>query len=168
MPIQTDIAQFLSVLPDQRALAGRQIDTIEIMPSRVAVIDLGSHVARGVLGPQCGHDADIFEWRNVAHNLRCGIDDEKMVVLVPVFVVEKHQETAVHGHSCQLIGRPLVRVTGIPDLMSSASDSHTFKTPSTGASHEIQRPSGEIFAPKKVGLSNNVWRGMSGFAARVI
>jgi hypothetical protein len=58
-------------------------------------------------------------------------------------------------------GRPLVRVSGSPALTSPAGAIHTLSTPSTGPSHEIQRPSGEIFAPKNVGLSNNVRRGMS-------
>src|SRR5215472_4456189 len=62
---------------------------------------------------------------------------------------------------CQLIGRPFVRVTGSPALISSAGAIQTLSTPSTGASQEIQRPSGESLAPKNVGLSNNARRGMS-------
>src|SRR5262245_15777284 len=38
--------------------------------------------------------------------------------------------------SCQLIGRPLVRVTGCPATILSAGDTHTFITPSAGASHD--------------------------------
>src|SRR5215469_17692816 len=62
---------------------------------------------------------------------------------------------------CEVIGRPFVRVTGSPALTSLAGPIHTLSTPSTGASQEIQRPSGESLTPKNVGLSNNVRRGMS-------
>src|SRR5882757_5582265 len=62
--------------------------------------------------------------------------------------------------SCQLIGRPLVRVTGCPAAMLSAGETQTLRTPSTGASHEIKRPSGDNFAPKNVGLSNSFRRGI--------
>src|SRR5258706_2944536 len=66
--------------------------------------------------------------------------------------------------SCQLIGRPLVRVTGCPAAMRSAGEAQTFRTPSTGASHEIKRPSGDNFALKNVGLSNSFRRGIRGRA----
>src|ERR1700737_1148798 len=48
--------------------------------------------------------------------------------------------------------------------MLSAGAPQTFRTPSTGASHEIERPSGDNFAPKNVGLSNSLRRGMRGRA----
>ena len=64
-------------------------------------------------------------------------------------------------HICHWIGRPLVRVSGWAALMLSLGDSQTFITPSHGASHESHRPSGEIFAPMALGLSNNLRRGMS-------
>src|SRR5882757_9728269 len=64
--------------------------------------------------------------------------------------------------ACQLIGRPLVRVTGCPAAMLSAGDTQTFRTPSTGASHDNNRPSGDNFAPKNVGLSNSLRRGIRG------
>jgi hypothetical protein len=37
-----------------------------------------------------------------------------------------------------------------PNLLAGAI--HTLSTPSTGASEEIQRPSGDSLAPKNVGL----------------
>src|SRR5215470_18237022 len=79
----------------------------------------------------------------------------------PVSSLRNIRKRPSADQSCQLMGRPLVRVTGSPTLMSPAGAIQTLSTPSTGASHEIQRPSGEIFGPKNVGLSNNVRRGMS-------
>src|SRR5216684_8394685 len=48
--------------------------------------------------------------------------------------------------------------------MLSTGETQTFSTPSTGASHEIKRPSGDNFAPKNVGLSNSFRRGIKGRA----
>jgi hypothetical protein len=64
--------------------------------------------------------------------------------------------------ACQLIGRPLVRVTGCPAATLSAGDTQIFRTPWTGASQDNSRPSGDNLAPKKVGLSNSFWRGIRG------
>src|SRR5882757_11204487 len=46
--------------------------------------------------------------------------------------------------------------------MLSAGETQTLRTPSTGASHEIKRPSGDNFAPKNVGLPNSFRRGIRG------
>src|SRR5260370_30452479 len=46
--------------------------------------------------------------------------------------------------------------------MLSAGETQTLRTPSTGASYEIKRPSGDNFAPKNVGLSNSFRRGIRG------
>src|SRR5258706_12677929 len=48
--------------------------------------------------------------------------------------------------------------------MLSAGETQTFSTPSAGASHDNRRPSGDNFAPKNVGLSNSLRRGMRGRA----
>src|SRR5258705_3648746 len=48
--------------------------------------------------------------------------------------------------------------------MLSTGETQTLRTPSTGASHEIKRPSGDNFAPKNVGLSNSFRRGIRGRA----
>src|SRR5215470_3669029 len=58
------------------------------------------------------------------------------------------------------MGRPLVRVTGSAATMLSDGDTQTFNTPSTGASRDNNRPSGDNLAPRKVGLSNSFWRGI--------
>src|SRR6476660_8120294 len=67
-------------------------------------------------------------------------------------------------HSCQLIGRPLVRVTGWPAATLPTGETQMFSTPSTGASHDNRRLSGDSFAPKNVGLSNSFRRGIRGRA----
>src|SRR5882762_9700993 len=48
--------------------------------------------------------------------------------------------------------------------MLSTGETQTLRTPSTGASHEIKRPSGDNFVPKNVGLSNSFRRGIRGRA----
>jgi hypothetical protein len=46
--------------------------------------------------------------------------------------------------------------------MLSAGDAQTFNTPSNGASHDNNRPSGDSFTLKNVGLSNSLRRGIRG------
>src|SRR5260370_39498906 len=48
--------------------------------------------------------------------------------------------------------------------MLSAGEVRTFRTPSTGASDDIKRPSGDNFALKNVGLLNSFRRGIRGRA----
>jgi hypothetical protein len=54
------------------------------------------------------------------------MDGEQMQVFIAVLVVEKHDVAAVRAPSCQLIGRPLVRVTGWPAVTLSIGETQMF------------------------------------------
>src|SRR5215813_6367998 len=97
MPIQENIEQLIRVLPDQRALTRRKFDATEVMPARIAIVDLDSHFPRSFQRPQAELNADIRQRRNISDGMRDGIDNEQVIVLIARLVVEKHQEAAVGG-----------------------------------------------------------------------
>jgi hypothetical protein len=91
-----------------------------------------------------------------------GINGEQMQIFIPVLIVEKHDVAAV-GAPILPGDRPAAGAgDGCPAAMLSTGETQTFSTPSAGASHDNERPSGDNFAPKNVGLSNSLRRGMRG------
>src|SRR6476659_64915 len=89
LPIEANIEKLIRVLPDQRALTGREIDAIEVMPARIAVVDLDGDFPRSVQRPQAELSADVRERREVTHGVRNRIDNKQVTVLVSRLVVEK-------------------------------------------------------------------------------
>ena len=92
-----NIEQLIRVLPDQRAPTRRKFDAIEIVPARIAVVDLDGDIARSFQRPKAELDADVRKWRDISCGVRHGIDNEQVIVLIARLVVEKHQEAAVRG-----------------------------------------------------------------------
>src|SRR3954454_4655417 len=97
MPIEANIEQLIRVLPDERALTGCKVDAIEIVPARIAIVDLDGDFPRSIQRPQAELSADVRERRKVTHGVRNRIDNEQVMVLIARLVVEKHQEAPVRG-----------------------------------------------------------------------
>jgi hypothetical protein len=97
LPVEADKQKLLPVLPDQGALAGGEIEQIDIMPAWIPVVEADGDLVRGDVRPVRRHRANVVERRQIAQFGTVGINHEQMQVLIAVLVVEKHDVAAVRA-----------------------------------------------------------------------
>ena len=74
LPIEPDEIETLPVLPDQGALAGREIQQEHIVPARIAVVETYRDFVGPDVRPMRRHRTDVGEGREITQFASAGID----------------------------------------------------------------------------------------------
>ena len=107
LPVEPDTAELLAVFPDQRTLAGGQVEAIDVVPVHIAVVETDGNLVGHEARPPGRHCANVRERREVAQFQIIGVNDEQMEIFVAILIVEKHDVATVRTPGLPIDRPPL-------------------------------------------------------------
>ncbi|MGY4446424.1 hypothetical protein ACVWZR_001084 [Bradyrhizobium sp. i1.3.1] len=65
LPVEPDVMELLAIFPNQAAFAGCEVEHVDIVPARVAIVEADCNLVRNHVRPVRRHRSDIGKGREI-------------------------------------------------------------------------------------------------------